>query len=1332
MNRKTTLLLMVSVPIAGIIIYSGMADSADKPLNPHKIFLRSRQFVPPRGMTSPERTALAAKALKAQRGGRSRIHTIIQLDDLPKNAEKRALSQQGVQLLSYIPDHAWIASIPSKNAESALSRVGWVGDLTSDDKLSPKIREGILGEWAYDKDTQIAVVIVQFFKDVSLTEGATIVQAHGGVVVDYVGSINSLVVEVDQRELEAMAAEDAVEWIEQPVPPLDLINAENRAIVGADTLRDTPYLLDGTGVDVLVYDVGRAYAHPDLQSHMTYGDESDFDEHSTHVACTICGDGTVNSNSRGMAPGANLLSMGFFWDMSGVFLYTNPGDIESDLNYAKNTWAPSADVLNASMGTNTASNGFPCSYEGNYCVTSQLIDSIVRGSLGEPFIMAWANGNERGYGRCGTEYGTTAPPACAKNPIQVGATDETDAMASFSSWGPTDDGRIKPVICAPGVNVLSCDASNGYVTKNGTSMASPTAAGVIALLIEQYRATYETAGEFLPSTAKALLIHTALDRGNPGPDYQFGYGRIDGVAAVDAIISGSFREDTFTEQGEVHDYPLTVSEGAAELKVSIAWDDPAGSLMAIRKLVNDLDLTLLSPDETVHYPWVLDPANPSAAATTGVDNLNNQEQVVLQNPATGNWIIRVKASVLAESPQAYSIVFPGAHFVGQTPTPGMTPTATPTPDSCAESLTNRGFEDGAAPWVWSGSAALRSAYTHTGAYSVRVGGSSDATLYQEIYIPANAAGATLTYWVMLNTDMPTHPYDYFDVEIKDSSGVTLTTLQSLCDGDTEYQDTWTQETFTLGSEYADRTIRICFLCSAYGVTNTYWYIDDVSLNICSSGVAAPTSTPTVTPTPTMTQTPGGTFTPTPTATARGNYYSNPDYDEGKGLMLYSTNFIINSAPAQIDDEVGAYNESGVLKGRDKVRYVGYYGFMPVAGENGDIMHFRVVDKSAMREYVVTNTYRMQGVAWMWPSVMVNLATGGEYDSDGDGMCNYWEWYYSEYGFDPGARNDPDRDTDGDGYTDYEEYLNGTNPGDGLWTPTPQMSPSSTPTPTAPAQTSTPTQTPTSTPTTTPTRTPTITPTETPTATPTPTRTSTCTPTRTPTETPTATPTPTCTSTCTPTRTPTGNPPATPTGTPVPTATPTLTPTTTSTPPDTPTETPTEEPTCVSTCISTPTPTETSTPTPTKTSTPTEPPSFTPTGTPACTVTATATPADAPTPLPPQAEIVFNIHYLEIGDPLNIQVVFHTRVTKVFTAYAVIIMPGGELIDAQTLSPRIYPVTRDCPGLPDGFRYPLLSQVVPQNAPSGVYELVVALFDSGKPITHRSNSFLEIRASLVIE
>jgi hypothetical protein len=126
------------------------------------------------------------------------------------------------------------------------------------------------------------------------------------------------------------------------------------------------------------------------------------------------------------------------------FLYTDPGDLEADYGEAINLYG--ADISNNSIGSNTAPNGFPCDWEGNYGVTAATIDGVVRGSVsGAPFRIVWSNGNERGSGRCGTTYVTTAPPACAKNHITVGALNSNDdSVTSFTSWGPTDDGRIKP------------------------------------------------------------------------------------------------------------------------------------------------------------------------------------------------------------------------------------------------------------------------------------------------------------------------------------------------------------------------------------------------------------------------------------------------------------------------------------------------------------------------------------------------------------------------------------------------------------------------------------------------------------------------------------------------------------------------------------------------------------------------------------------------------------------------------------------------------------------------------------------------------------------------
>ena len=159
----------------------------------------------------------------------------------------------------------------------------------------------------------------------------------------------------------------------------------------------------------------------------------------------------------------------------------------------------------------------------------------------------------------------------------------------------------------------------------------------------------------------------------------------------------------------------------------------------------------------------------------------------------------------------------------------------------------------------------------------------------------------------------------------------------------------------------------------------------------------------------------------------GEYYASPDHDEGQGRAFYGSNFIINGLPGEIGDEVGAFSESGTLKGCDTVRTPGHYGFMLTSGSDGDIMSFRVVSKSSKREYSVTAVHVMGACSMQYDSIELNLPTSAEYDSDSDGMCDYWEWYYRGSGFDPHMPNDPDADTDGDGLTDIQEYGANTSP-----------------------------------------------------------------------------------------------------------------------------------------------------------------------------------------------------------------------------------------------------------------------------------------------------------------
>ncbi|MDR4505440.1 MAG: S8 family serine peptidase [Candidatus Scalindua sp.] len=648
----------------------------------HPIKLKSRTITPDPSVDATSQSDLSSIDTSTSSNGR--VHILLQLDKIPNEEERKDLEEQGIKLLSYVPEFAWVASVPVSSLSdiSSVDRVSWLGGLQLQDKVSTDILEGKFGDWHYNVERDEVAVIVHIHKDIALIDGRNVVAQFGGEVRNEVRSIHALTAHVPSSALQTLAQDDRVSYVETAIPALGENNDGQQAADNIDVLQPSPYntsptySLDGSGVGVLVYDGGQVDDHIDFGSRLTHGDAALVKSHATHVAGTIAGDGTnsaVEGGSalqwHGVAPAANIISYGYERN-GGTLFYTDIGDIESDWDEAKNIY--DADLGTASLGSNVAANGYTCSLHGDYGAASALLDAIVRGSLGGPYIATWAAGNERaswggdcatwGDGSCGSSYGTIAPPGSAKNPIHVGASNSNDnSIAAFSSWGPTDDGRIKPTITAAGsqtdddIGVTSTDIGDTYSVKCGTSMATPAVAGIVALMLEQYREEYATSGEFLPSTAKAILMNSASDAGNVGPDYQFGYGLVDAQAAVDTIIDGHFRESTLHSNGEEHEYAVRVLGGTGELQVSLAWDDPAATAYSVTALVNDLDLELISPMGVIHQAWILDPANPVLAATTGTDTLNNQEQVTVNNPEIGVWRVRVRGTVVPTTPQQYSL-----------------------------------------------------------------------------------------------------------------------------------------------------------------------------------------------------------------------------------------------------------------------------------------------------------------------------------------------------------------------------------------------------------------------------------------------------------------------------------------------------------------------------------------------------------------------------------------------------------------------------------------------------------------------------------------------------
>ena len=259
----------------------------------------------------------------------------------------------------------------------------------------------------------------------------------------------------------------------------------------------------------------------------------------------------------------------------------------------------------------------------------------------------------------------------AVNPLPNGPANSGNISTTyFSSWGPTDDGRVKPDIVGDGVDVLSTGSSSStsYITLSGTSMSAPNVTGSLYLLQEYY--AEKNQNKFMrAATLKGLACHTAFDAGSAGPDYIYGWGLLDMLKAVNAITNNggkSIIEEQTLVQGQQQTFNVTAS-GDGLLSATIAWTDPPGTLTPegtvnsrTPKLVNDLDIRI-TDGTTTFTPWILDPANPSAAAKTGDNIVDNVEQVFVPQSIPGkSYTITVsnKGTLLGGS-QDFSLIATG-------------------------------------------------------------------------------------------------------------------------------------------------------------------------------------------------------------------------------------------------------------------------------------------------------------------------------------------------------------------------------------------------------------------------------------------------------------------------------------------------------------------------------------------------------------------------------------------------------------------------------------------------------------------------------------------------
>jgi hypothetical protein len=462
--------------------------------------------------------------------------------------------------------------------------------------------------------------------------------------------------------------------------------------------------LDGSGTllgELGMWDAGSVRTtHQELYDRVTDYEPSTISDHATHVAGTIIAAG-IDANAKGMSPAAYLVSRDYGNDFLSMFAAALDGMLLSNHSYSIVCGWALVDTVWYWFGDVAVSTIEDAAF-GYYTGGTAQWDGIVE--LLPNYLIVKSAGNDRNDQAppSGTEhyhydssvwqwvlstddhpddgwpdgYDCIPPHGSAKNILTVGAVMDIPSgysqpsdviLTTFSSWGPSDDGRIKPDIVANGYNVWSCsgDSNSDYQFYSGTSMSAPSVTGSVNLLRQYYEDTH---GDVPPrsATLKSLVICTADEAGpDDGPDYQYGWGLMNTKKAADFIAADvvspiRLREDSLAN-GEVEFLHFMVMS-PEDVRVTMVWTDPptTDSIVGIDpttpQLVNDLDLRIVNiASQTTYFPWKLDGGNPSAPATRGDNVIDNVESIDIKNAEVSVYLMSIEHKGTLTKTRDYSL-----------------------------------------------------------------------------------------------------------------------------------------------------------------------------------------------------------------------------------------------------------------------------------------------------------------------------------------------------------------------------------------------------------------------------------------------------------------------------------------------------------------------------------------------------------------------------------------------------------------------------------------------------------------------------------------------------
>ena len=580
--------------------------------------------------------------------GNEPLQVLIHFESPVTDKQRDELRSAGVSLLDYVPDNSYYALLQFPlNNENVLSF-----PLHSILNVQPEWKaDDIIWKQVNSKGGAVKTM-VSFYPGTGDAAIKQFVAAIGGRIdpgpMERYGSYKIIVA---ASKVRAMA-----EWygVRSISPLTDMVPLDLQSIpaVKGNVARASGvfggYNLLGDSVTIGVGDESPGIYHADLKDRVTNFNPAPNGHHGEFVNGVAGGAANLDPLATIITPHVSLVD--HLFDL----ILPATGAMLHDFNMT---------ITNNSYEVVAAD----CSYAGTYDAYSRVLDTL---SIEFPQVQhVFASGND-GWMICGifppgfaTVGGGYQP---AKNAIVVGSMTDFLYQASDESRGPVRDGRLKPDIIAIGLGTYSDIGVDQYEWSAGTSMASPQVASGLAVLTQRYK---QLNGGAQPRAdlLKTILLDGALDLGNPGPDFSYGFGAMDLYRSLQILDNGHYYSSSLLT-GENQAGNITIPPNTGQVKIMLYWNDVPASPSSAKQLVNDLDLTVVDPSSGVHLPLILDPApaNVDHNATEGADHLNNTEQVTITNPPAGIYTVNVKGYNIPQGPQpyvvAYDIMSTGIHL----------------------------------------------------------------------------------------------------------------------------------------------------------------------------------------------------------------------------------------------------------------------------------------------------------------------------------------------------------------------------------------------------------------------------------------------------------------------------------------------------------------------------------------------------------------------------------------------------------------------------------------------------------------------------------------------